>query len=123
MLKDVQIKKQFISLEEKLFNPLIRKSAEEVSHLLSDDYLEFSSSEKIYYKKDALQALQEEHTQQISAYDFNVNLLTPEIALVTYTAVKNDKTNINATSLRSSLWKKTEENWQIVFHQASKIQK
>ena len=123
MLKDIQIKKQLISLEEKLLNPLIRKSAEEVFHLLSEDYLEFSSSEKIYYKKDALEALQKEHTQQISAYDFNVNLLTPEFAPVTYTAVKNDKTKNNATSLRSFLWKKTGENWQVVFHQGSKIQK
>ena len=92
-------------------NFIIRKSVEEVSELLSDNYLEFGGSGKLYYKKDALIALQNEDTQQISAQDFNVNLLTPEVALVTYIAIKNYKSEIKKISLRSSVWKKTGENW------------
>ena len=122
MLKDIQIKEHLISLEEKLFNPSIRKSVKEVSQLLADDYLEFGSSEKVYNKEDVIESLQKEPSGQITAHDFKVNLLIPELALVTYTAMKTNKTKINTISLQSSIWKKTEGNWQIVFHQRNKIQ-
>lgn len=88
MSEGLHIKEIITSLEEKLLNPVTRKSVEEVSQLLADDYLEFSSSEKIYSQKDALEVLQMEPAQKISAYDFNVNLLVPVVALITYIAVK-----------------------------------
>jgi hypothetical protein len=121
MLNDLQIKEYLISLEEKLLNPDIRKSDEELFQLLSDDYLEFGVSGNTYNKKDTIETLKIEPRGQISALDFKVNLLTSEIALVTYTAMKKDSLNVDAVSLRSSLWKRTGKNWQIVFHQASKI--
>jgi hypothetical protein len=124
MSEDSQIKEQLISLEEKLLNPAVRKSVEEVSQLLADDYSEIGSSGKVYNKKDTIEALKKEPTGQISAHDCKVNLLTPEVALVTYIAVKKDKANDEIKSLRSSFWKKTGEKWQIVFHQGTnKIQK
>ena len=121
MTTDQQIKEHLISLEEKLLNPAIRKSVEEVSQLLADDYMEFGGSGKVYNKKDTIEALQKEPAGQISAHDFKINLLTPEVALLTYTAIKRDSANNETTSLRSSLWKKTGENWQIVFHQGSVV--
>ena len=123
MPEDLQIKEYLVSLENKLLSAAVRKSAEEIAQLLADDYLEYGSSGKVYNKKDTIEALQSEPVIEISAHDFNVKLLTPEVALVRYIAVKKDKTIIDASSLRSSLWKKTGENWQIVFHQGSKIQK
>ena len=122
-MNNFQIKEHLIILERKLLNSVERKSVEEISPLFTDDYIEFGSSGKIYNKKDTIEALQEEPSLQISAYNFKVNLLVPETALVTYTAVKKDKTNNEIASLRSSVWKKTNERWQIVFHQGSKIQK
>lgn len=119
MSEEQQIKEHLISLEEKLLNPSIRKSVEEVSQLLADDYREFGSTGKVYNKKDTIEALQNEPAGQISAHDFKVNLLTSEVALLTYTAVKRDNANNETTSLRSSLWKKTGENWQIIFHQGT----
>ena len=123
MPEDLQIKEFLVSLENKLLSAAVRKSAEEIAQLLADDYLEYGSSGKVYNKKDTIEALQSEPVIEISAHDFEVKLLTPEVALVRYIAVKKDKTIINASCLRSSLWKKTGENWQIVFHQGSKIQK
>jgi hypothetical protein len=123
MPEDLQIKEYLVSLENKLLSAAVRKSAEEIAQLLADDYLEYGSSGKVYNKKDTIEALQSEPVIEISAHDFEVKLLTPEVALVRYIAVKKDKTIIDASSLRSSLWKKTGENWQIVFHQGSKIQK
>jgi hypothetical protein len=123
MLKDLQIKEYLISLEEKLLNPDIRKSDEELFQLLSDDYLEFGVSGNTYNKKDTIETLKREPSGQISVLDLKVNLLTPKIALITYTAVKKDNPNFEIVSLRSSLWKKTGKDWQIVFHRGSHIQK
>jgi hypothetical protein len=123
MSEDLQIKGYLISLEKKLLNPNIRKSDEELLQLLSDDYLEFGVSGNTYDKKDTIETLKREPSGQICAFDFKVNLLTPEIALVTYTAVKKNNLNVEAVSLRSSLWKKTGKNWKISFHHSSKIQK
>ena len=119
MTEEQQIITHLISQEEKLLNPSVRKSVEEVTQLLADDYREFGSSGKVYNKKDTIEALHKETTGQISTHDFKVNLLAPEVALVTYTAVKRDNANNETTSLRSSLWKKTGERWQIVFHQGT----
>ena len=124
MTENSQIKEHLKSLEEKLLNLGVRKSVEEFFQLLADDYTEFGSSGKVYNKKDTIEALRKKPAGQISAHDFKVNLLTPEVALVTYTAVKRDNANNETASLRSSLWKKTGEKWQIVFHQGTnKIQK
>ena len=121
MTEDSQIKEQLKSLEEKLLNPEVRKSVEEISQLLADDYTELGSSGKVYNKKDTIEALQKGLAGQISAHDFKVNLLTLEVALVTYAAVRRDNSNNKISSLRSSLWKKTGGNWQIVFHQGTVI--
>jgi hypothetical protein len=123
MSEDMKVKEYLISLEEKLVNPNIRKSDEELSQLLSDEYLEFGVSGNTYNKKDTIETLKREPSGQISVLDLKVNLLTPEIALITYTAVKKDNPNFEIVSLRSSLWKKTGKDWQIVFHQGSYIQK
>jgi hypothetical protein len=123
MSEDLQTKEYLISLEEKLLNPNLRKSDAELLQLLSDDYLEFGVSGNTYNKRDTIETLKREPGGQIYALDFKVNLLTPEIALVTYTAVKKYNSKDEAVSLRSSLWKKKAKNWQIVFHHGSKIQK
>ena len=93
MADEQQVIDYLISLEENLFNPEVRKSLDEVSQLLADDYREFGSSGKVYNKKDTIQTLQKEPAGQISAHDFKVNLLTPEVALLIYTAVKRDNAN------------------------------
>ena len=110
-----------IELEKKLLNPAVRKSVEEFSQLLAEDYREFGSTGKVYNKKDTIEALKKEPVGEISARDFKVNLLTPEVAIVTYTAIKRDNSNIETASLRSSVWKKTGEKWQILFHQGTPV--
>jgi hypothetical protein len=50
--------------------------------LLSDDYLGFGNSGKVYNKKDAIEFLLSEAAIEISEYDFKANLLTSEVALV-----------------------------------------
>ena len=121
MTEEQRIKEHLISLEEKLLNPEVRKSVEEVSKLLADDFIEFGSSGNVYNKKDMIEALRKELAEQISVHDLKLNLLIPEAALVTYPAMKKDDSDNETTSLRCSVWKKTGEKWQIVFHQGTPL--
>ena len=112
------------SLEEKLLNPSVRKSFQELNELLADDFIEHGSSGKVYSKHQVIEALQKEFPFEGSISEFNTVNLTDEIVLATYTAEQTNKTdNIVKCSLRSSIWRKNNKKWQIVFHQGTPLNK
>jgi hypothetical protein len=112
----------FRRLEEKLLNPVKRKSLPELQELLSDDFIELGSSGKIYNKQQVIDSLQNESSNQISMCEFNIKELTQGTVLVTYISEKlNPQSGNKNKSLRSSIWKLTDGNWKIVFHQGTNI--
>ncbi len=102
-------------LEEKLLENLTRKSKINLQELLADEFIEFSSLGKSYNKKEIIEALLEENNSNYSLTDFKITLLTQEVILATYLAIK-DK---NIYSLRSSIWKSYGGKWKMVFHQGT----
>ena len=112
------------TLEEKLVNPSVRKSLQELNELLADDFIEHGSSGKVYNKQQVIEALQKETPLEISISEFNSVNLTDEIVLVTYTTEQINKTdNTVKYSLRSSIWRKNNKKWQVVFHQGTPLNK
>ena len=114
------IAEQILKLEERLLQPEVRHSPQEISKLLADEFIEFGSSGRVYNKQQVLESLQKESGEQISIKNFKTINLAPNIVLATYTAIRknsNDEKTIN--SLRSSIWKFTEEQWKLVFHQGT----
>jgi hypothetical protein len=110
----------FRRLEERLLQSDVRKSAEDVAALLAGDFIEFGSSGRIFNKQQIIAALQDETSIRISLTNFRVQLLAPDVSLITYLAIRLDATeNQSASSLRSSIWKLIEGRWQIVFHQGT----
>ena len=110
------------TLEEKLLNPLIRKSSIEVSKLLADDFIEYGSSGLIYNKQIVINDLQSECPINFGTRDFKIKKLATDVILATYIAVKyNDAGIEESSSLRSSIWKLNDGNWQMIFHQGTKI--
>jgi hypothetical protein len=103
-------------LELSLLEPSVRKSIAKLNQLIADDFIEFGSLGKIYSKKDVLEFLSLEQLRKFVVEDFTVTELSPEIMLVTYKA-KID----SVTSLRSSIWKINNGNWQMVFHQGTRV--
>ena len=101
-------------LELSLLDPSIRQSPEQLNKLLADDFLEFGSSGKIYNKQDCLQLV--ESSRQFTVTDFKVKELSKELVLATYKTIEN-----GAVSLRSSVWQRCGNEWQIVFHQGTKV--
>lgn len=112
----------FRQLEEKLLLPNIRQSVDELAELLADNFVEYGSSGRIYFKQDVIAALQSETSSKITITDFQMVNLGAEAILVTYKATRQTlNANLAAHSLRSSIWQCISGRWQIIFHQGTPI--
>jgi hypothetical protein len=109
----------FRDLEEELLKPEVRRSADRLSHLLADEFIEFGSSGCVYDKRRIIEALKQEPSDakdHISLVDFTVRRLAQDVMLVTYrTTIRNRA----VSRLRSSIWKLIEGRWQMIFHQGT----
>lgn len=110
----------FQKLEEKLLNPNIRKSAQEIENLLSDDFIEFGSSGRVFNKQQVIEFLLQESSDEISISELKAAELSNGVALVTYKATRHViRTGADVVSLRSSVWKMFDSSWKMVFHQGT----
>jgi hypothetical protein len=116
MKKSLDIKKHIFDLENALLTEEVRKSEDKLNQLISDDFVEFGSSGKIYKKSDILKFLPQEEFKKITITDFEIISSGKDEISVCYKS--NSEDNI---TLRSSIWKKEEGNWKIIFHQGTKI--
>jgi len=112
-------------LEERLLRPEVRSSADQVSSLIADDFIEFGSSGRVYDKAQIVAALTEEQRQgptvQATAHDVQVRMLADGVALITYRTVRHPPYASVTQSRRSSIWKSIDGRWQMVFHQGTPI--
>ena len=111
---------QLRHLEEQLLQSEVRASTERVDALLADDFVELGSSGQVFGKKQIVEALRMETPTKRSLSQFASTLLSDNIALVTYRATRaanaGEKT---VTTLRSSIWRLSNGQWQMVFHQGT----
>jgi hypothetical protein len=112
-------------LEERLLQPGVRSSADQVSSLIADEFVEFGSSGRIYDKAQIVAALVDEQRQgptaPATAHDVQVRLLADGVALITYRTERRCADASVAQSRRSSIWKQLDGRWQMVFHQGTPI--
>jgi hypothetical protein len=120
MQADPVLEDHLRQLEERLLQPSVRKSAEEVSELLASEFIESGSSGRIFDKQQIIASLQMESTVRRSLVDFKTWILSPGIVLVTYRAIRQVAPGEQLIySLRSSIWKLIDGRWQMVFHQGT----
>jgi hypothetical protein len=103
-------------LEESLLDPDIRKSTQLVE-LLADEFVEFGSSGRVYAKDDLVALLQAESPVVQTTSDFHLTTLAPDVALLTYKVRRHSEPVVD--TLRSSLWRRSDGKWKMVFHQAT----
>lgn len=117
-----EIKETIFQLEEKLQRPDVRKSVEELDNLISEDFLEFGSLGQIYTKKDVLVNLPTSPEIKFIMTDFRINILSENIIQSLF---KTEKTNLETgkitNSLRSSLWRNENGQWNMLFHQGTPV--
>lgn len=108
------------SLEERLFEYSTRQDREALSLLLAEEFVEFGASGAAWDRAEILSALPEQAFVQRRLRDFKLRRLAPEVVLATYVCEVPTAQGLQR-SLRSSLWRKTQERWQMVFHQGTRI--
>jgi len=114
------VKEQLFQLEEQLLQPEVRSSIDDLENLLADDFVEFGSSGRIFYKQKVIEILPHAPAVRMSLKDFQVKILAPDVVLTTFYVVKhNELREEMRNSLRSSIWKFLDGRWQIVFHQGT----
>jgi len=111
------VEAQLRHLEEQLLLPKVRASAERVSALLADDFVEFGSSGKIFDKKQIMRLPRQERPIKRSLSKFESTMLSDNVVLVKYCATRSSKPPRH--SLRSSIWRLSNGQWQMVFHQGT----
>jgi hypothetical protein len=98
-----------VALELSLLDPEVRRSPERVQRLLHPDFREFGVS-GAWDRDGIIAALAADPGRGWTATEVEASEVADGVVLVTYRA---------AGSLRSSLWVKGPEDWQVLFHQGT----
>ena len=123
---DDKLKSEIINYEVMLQN-LNDFSIAELSCLLDDDFSEIGQSGIVWNKEQVMNHFDNlksgcENNNEIVMLDEQFKLISEEIILLTY---KTKKTNLSTKfatySLRSSLWKKQNDRWVMLFHQGTPV--
>ncbi len=123
MMKDKkQLREEVLGLEEKLLDANVRQSAESLNQLLADDFSEFCSSGKVYQYQPGDVFTTGDYKESWKIKDFSIDILADNLILAKYKLLKgNDLEGQKKHSLRSSIWKLTDDNWKMLFHQGTLI--
>jgi hypothetical protein len=120
MNADVSVGQQLRKLEEQLLQSEVRKSAADLDALLANEFVEFGSSGRVFDRRQIIESLRTESPVRRSLLDFKTLPLAPGMVLATYRAVRHGVPGEQPTySLRSSVWKLIDGQWQTVFHQGT----
>ncbi|WNL45737.1 DUF4440 domain-containing protein [Dyella sp. BiH032] len=104
------------TLERELLAPSVRKSPR-VDQLLAEDFMEFGRSGRVFSKTDIVVALRDEASVAMTATDFRLRMLAPDVALLTYRSCRQTEPALHA--LRSSIWRREGGQWRLAFHQGT----
>lgn len=109
------MKTHILTLERQL----MRRTPHEMEQLLADDFYEIGTSGKIYTKQHALDALTDEMltTELPEVLNFRIHELSDTLIQAIYDTVEFS----GRRSHRSSLWRKSDDTWQLFFHQGTKF--
>lgn len=116
------IQKIILQLENDLLKSEVRKSPQKLSELLSEDFIEFTSSGiEYHYKSGEVFQKQDDNSELLwQVTDFKIKQLSDDCILATYKVVKHNEPNENNKySIRSSIWKSYSGKWKMLFHQGT----
>lgn len=110
-------------LEEKMWQVEWRYSREFMEGALAADFFEFGASGRTYDRTKTIEVAPGE-IREIGATlplpDFEVRLLSPNIAQVTYRSIDHTQGR-ERHARRSSIWSRTDDGWELRFHQGTLI--
>lgn len=117
---DKAISAELQRLEMLLMDPATRRDHSLVTSLLSDDFIEFGSSGRVWTRDSTLEQLSTETFEPPTVEDFACRMLSENVALATYRTVRREATGERDEKLRSSIWTRESGMWKVCFHQATR---
>ena len=107
-------------LEKQLHSFSSRSNEQKIATLLGQNFFEFGSSGKIWSREDILERLPtEDQSVQIESEDYKATPLADDVVLVTYVSKRVSADAPTTEFLRSSVWRKNPNGWQMEFHQGT----
>ena len=120
-----EVEEHLISREMALYAAYKRHEMSAIDALLADDFHEIGSSGRFYSKPEVLAAMKGIRVIDYSFERFGVLPVDGNHAIVTYilaiNRIENGQPRLNR-AFRSSLWRKQDGEWRIVFHQATPLE-
>ncbi len=109
-------------LELKLLHADMQNDPELIDELIDTSFEEINSSGQINTRQQVAQWLiHKDSNQNWILKDFRVKLLTDHTVIAIYRAVNSNQTsNQQGGSIRSSVWRNQDNQWKMIFHQATK---
>lgn len=115
-----KLEELLLKLEQRLMDPVFCKDRAQVSGLLAEGFREFGSSGRVW-SRDQILNPSETRPPAPLVEDFAVNTIVPELVQVTYRTLKAIPGGKPQAALRSSLWIRRGDRWQMLFHQGTRI--
>jgi hypothetical protein len=116
--------KTLTDLETELFDPDTRRNRARLEALLHPQFFEIGRSGHVHTRADVVAQLSKERVPAgVHAHDFALQTLSEDVLLLTYQSAQVSSTSApERHALRASVWKRSPNGWQIVFHQATPTQ-
>lgn len=108
------------TLEEDLWRRETRFDNEYMERLFAEDFLEYGRSGRIYSRRDCLSHEPQDIDAVLPLPKFEVRLLTPEVAQVTYES-RVSCGGVEERGNRSSIWSRSGDSWVLRFHQGTPV--
>ena len=106
---------EILELEKSLFKYKFMSNINYLNKIIDDNYIEIGKSGKEITKEDVIKDLINlKEDRNIVIYNFKCNKISEDIYLIHH-ITKKDIDNI----FRTSIWKKENDEFKILFHQAS----
>lgn len=105
------------SLEESLYQPDTRFDREYLENILAPDFIEFGSSGRVWTRGQIIRTPQVAIGVRLPLPEFGLQMVSEDVALVTYRSEMG--LDYADAANRSSIWRRTVDGWQLVFHQAT----
>lgn len=122
---DESLKQRLFALELELLEPATRASVARLSALLDEAFVEFAASGRCLDRQALLQELPAEAgAVRYRAFDLQAWLPASDLAQVRYRSERRDGDYDGAPvrhALRSSLWRRRDGEWRMLFHQGTPI--
>jgi hypothetical protein len=109
------------ALERELHHPGVRCSRSRLEQLLHPDFCEVGRSGRWYDRTTIIRFLAEQpRPPAVESDGFAASLLSPGVALLTYrSAHRGDDGMLASHTLRSSVWLRVGDSWQVRYHQGT----